>query len=89
MPSNSSELYEFEDFRLDAARRLLSRGGEPLRLNSKALETLLVLVRNRARILTKDIAVRPTLLLESVLNHAGEPLAHRAEERAASLKYFA
>jgi len=54
MPSNSSELYEFEDFRLDAARRLLSRGGEPLRLNSKALETLLVLVRNRARILTKD-----------------------------------
>ena len=54
MPNNSNELYEFGDFRLDAARRLISRGGEPLRLNSKALETLLVLVRNRARILTKD-----------------------------------
>src|SRR6516164_5343448 len=42
-----------------------------------------------ARIFTKDIAVRPTLLLESVLNHAGEPLAHRAEERTAGVENFA
>src|SRR5262245_39241266 len=36
--------------------------------------------KGAAGILTKNIAVRSTLLLEGVLNHAGEPLAHGAEE---------
>src|ERR1700728_1794288 len=48
------ELYEFGEFRLDAARRVLTRLDEPLRLNSKAFETLLVLVRNRSRVVSKD-----------------------------------
>jgi len=54
MSVRPNELYEFGDFRLDATRRLLSRGNEPLRLTSKAFETLLVLVRNRVRVMTKD-----------------------------------
>jgi len=54
MCARSNELYEFGDFRLDATRRIVSRAGEPLRLNSKAFETLLVLVRNRRRVMTKD-----------------------------------
>jgi TolB-like protein/DNA-binding winged helix-turn-helix (wHTH) protein/Tfp pilus assembly protein PilF len=54
MPNHLNELYEFGEFQLDADRRLLLRGGERLRLNSKAFETLLVLVRNRVRVMTKD-----------------------------------
>jgi DNA-binding winged helix-turn-helix (wHTH) protein/TolB-like protein/Tfp pilus assembly protein PilF len=54
MSIETSKLYEFEDFRLDAARRLVTRLDQPLRLNSKAFETLLTLVRNRSRIVSKD-----------------------------------
>ena len=54
MSRETKELYEFGEFRLDASRRLVSRGDEPVRVTSKALETLLVLVRNRARVVTKD-----------------------------------
>jgi len=39
---------------MDAARRLVSRGEQVLPLTSKAFETLLVLVRNRERVLTKE-----------------------------------
>jgi len=48
------ELYEFGEFRLDAVRRVVYRATEPVRLNSKAFETLLVLVRDRHRIVSKD-----------------------------------
>lgn len=54
MSREIKELYEFGEFRLDASRRLVSRGDEPVRVTSKALETLLVLVRNRTRVVTKD-----------------------------------
>lgn len=54
MSNDRRELYKFGDFRLDAARRLLTRLDEPARLNAKALETLLLLVRNRQKVLTKD-----------------------------------
>lgn len=39
---------------MDAARRVITRLDEPVRLNSKAFETLLVLVRNRLRVVPKD-----------------------------------
>ena len=54
MANETRELYEFSDFRLDALRRTLERDGLAVPLTSKALETLLVLVRNRDRVLTKD-----------------------------------
>ena len=54
MSKEIKELYEFGPFRLDASRRLLSRGEQVLPLTSKALETLLALVRNRNRVLLKD-----------------------------------
>ncbi len=54
MPIETRELYEFGEFRLDAARRLITRLEQPLRLNSKAFETLLVLVRNHRRVVSKD-----------------------------------
>ena len=54
MTIETRELYEFGEFRLDAGRRLVTRLEQPLRLNSKAFETLLVLVRNRRRVVSKD-----------------------------------
>ncbi|MBV9960259.1 MAG: winged helix-turn-helix domain-containing protein [Acidobacteria bacterium] len=47
------EVYEFEGFRLDVRRRLLTRGGAVIPLTPKAFETLLVLVRGGGRMLTK------------------------------------
>ena len=46
--------YEFGPFSLDAGKRLLLRNGEPVPLAPKVLETLLALIENRERVLTKD-----------------------------------
>ena len=46
--------YEFGPFFLDAGKRRLLRNGEPVPLAPKVLETLLVLIENRDRVLTKD-----------------------------------
>jgi DNA-binding winged helix-turn-helix (wHTH) protein/TolB-like protein len=48
------ELYRFRSFRLDARERLLLNGEEPVPLSPKAFDTLLFLVRNPGRLLTKD-----------------------------------
>ncbi len=47
-------LYEFGPFRLDPQRRVLLRANEPVTLTPKAIETLIVLVQNRDRVLSKD-----------------------------------
>ncbi len=47
-------LYEFGDFQLDAAKRLLLRQGEPLTIAPKVFEVLLALVEHRGQALTKD-----------------------------------
>lgn len=47
-------LYEFGPFRLDPAQGLLFRGGQPVPLQPKAFNTLLVLVRNSERVVLKD-----------------------------------
>ena len=46
--------YEFGPFSLDAGKRLLLRDGAQVPLAPKVLETLLVLIENRARVLSKD-----------------------------------
>lgn len=46
--------YEFGPFRLDATGRLLFRGGEPVPLPPKAVDTLLFLVENAGNVLEKD-----------------------------------
>lgn len=48
------EIYEFGAFSLDPAERTLTREGTPLSLTPKVFDTLLCLVRNPGRILTKD-----------------------------------
>jgi TolB-like protein/DNA-binding winged helix-turn-helix (wHTH) protein/Flp pilus assembly protein TadD len=54
MSEEIKELYDFGPFRLDASRRLVSRGEQVLPLTSKTFETLLVLVRNHDRVLAKQ-----------------------------------
>jgi Tol biopolymer transport system component/DNA-binding winged helix-turn-helix (wHTH) protein len=46
--------YEFGPFRLDVSERVLLREGRPVALTPKAIETLLVLVRNSGHIVDKD-----------------------------------
>jgi DNA-binding winged helix-turn-helix (wHTH) protein len=48
------EIYEFEGFRLDVRRRLLTRAGRGVPLTPKAFETLLALLRGGGRLLTKE-----------------------------------
>jgi DNA-binding winged helix-turn-helix (wHTH) protein len=45
-------------FRLDPADRLLSRDGRPVPLSPKAIDTLLVLVERRGRLVSKDDLLR-------------------------------
>jgi Tol biopolymer transport system component/DNA-binding winged helix-turn-helix (wHTH) protein len=53
MPNQANGLYEFGSFRLDAAKRLLSRVGEPVTLAPKTFDLLLLLVESEGRVLTK------------------------------------
>jgi TolB-like protein/DNA-binding winged helix-turn-helix (wHTH) protein/Flp pilus assembly protein TadD len=46
MTAANNELYEFDSFRLDPAEHLLLRDGEPVPLEPKVFETLLVLIRH-------------------------------------------
>jgi DNA-binding winged helix-turn-helix (wHTH) protein len=48
------EIYEFGPFLLDQTERILSCDGAMVSLTPKAFETLLCLVRNQGRVLTKD-----------------------------------
>ena len=46
--------YQFEDFILDADRRELTRGSEPVAVGPQVFDLLLHLVGNRAHVVTKD-----------------------------------
>ena len=52
--SNSDVFYEFEDFRLDAARLMLYRGEEPVALKPKVVETLVALLEHRGEVISKE-----------------------------------
>lgn len=48
------KVYEFEDFRLDTATKLLYRCGEQLVLTPKAVETLIALVEHEGTVIAKE-----------------------------------
>src|SRR5438045_1915547 len=54
MPQESKRLYEFGRFRLDPGERLVLREGRPVSLKPKVLDTLILLVENRGRMLEKS-----------------------------------
>ncbi len=54
MANQGRELYEFGPFRLDPEKRVLLRDSQPVPLQLKAFETLLVLVRHSQQVVLKD-----------------------------------
>ena len=54
MSSQVKRLYEFGPFRLDPQKRVLWQGSDPVLLTPKAIETLIVLIENRDRVVSKD-----------------------------------
>ena len=54
MSTLTSNLYEFDEFRLDPQNRVLRRGGTAVSLTPKAFDVLLLLIQNAGRIVTKD-----------------------------------
>jgi DNA-binding winged helix-turn-helix (wHTH) protein/tetratricopeptide (TPR) repeat protein len=67
MSTSDDDLYCFHPFRLDPLRRLLSVDGRTIPVSSKAFETLLVLLKNGGRVVTKSellAAVWPDTVVE-------------------------
>jgi len=58
MPRLTNHLYRFGEFSLDAQGRVLKRAGTTTPLTPKAFDTLLVLVQNAGRIVSKDELMR-------------------------------
>ena len=48
------KIYEFDDFRVDAGSRLLTKNGEQISLTPKVFDTLLYLVENSGKVIEKD-----------------------------------
>ena len=81
------KVYEFDNFRLDASHRILSRDGRDIELAPKAVETLLALVERRGEVISKDDlleAVWPDTIVEesnlfSYLSHLRKALGNRKD----------
>lgn len=58
MRKEGIQIYEFEDYRLDAGKMLLSRSGAHIPLTPKVFDTLLLLVRRTGEVLEKDELIR-------------------------------
>ncbi len=54
MSTSGEQFYEFGDFRIDVANRLLFHEGQSLSLTPKTVETLIALVRSKGEVLNKD-----------------------------------
>jgi eukaryotic-like serine/threonine-protein kinase len=54
MPLMQKELYEFGPFIVDPGNRTTLRDGTPLAMTPKVFDTLVYLIRNRGRLLSKD-----------------------------------
>src|SRR5579864_1457134 len=54
MPVSADKIYEFGEWRLDPAEHLLRRNGSAVPLGPKLFDTLLVLVENAGRLVSKE-----------------------------------
>ena len=83
--------YRFGPFTLDVRERRLSRGGDVIPLRGKVFDTLLVLVENAGRLVTKqellDAVWPETTVEENNLNHNVSVLRKALGERATGQHY--
>jgi DNA-binding winged helix-turn-helix (wHTH) protein len=54
MNADPKVVYEFGPFRMDPYKQILLRGGQVIAVTPKAFETLLVLVRSRGEVVSKE-----------------------------------
>ena len=84
--------YQFGPFHLDVRERRLSRGGEVIPLRLKVFDTLLVLVENAGRLVTKqellDTVWPETTVEENNLNHNVSVLRKALGEKATGQQYI-
>ena len=84
--------YRFGPFHLDVRERRLSRGGEAIPLRLKVFDTLLVLVENAGRLVTKqellDRVWPETTVEENNLNHNVSVLRKALGEKATGQQYI-
>ena len=92
MTEPRAHIYEFDDFRLDANERVLRRGGEPVSLTPKVLDTLLYLVRHHGKVLEKNelmSAIWPDAVVEeNNLNQNISTLRRIFGERRGANRYI-
>ena len=84
--------YRFGPFYLDVRERRLSRGDEVIPLRLKVFDTLLVLVENAGRLVTKqellDTVWPETTVEENNLNHNVSVLRKALGEKATGQQYI-
>ena len=84
--------YQFGPFHLDVRERRLSRGGEVIPLRLKVFDTLLALVENAGRLVTKqellDTVWPETTVEENNLNHNVSVLRKALGEKATGQQYI-
>jgi DNA-binding winged helix-turn-helix (wHTH) protein/Tfp pilus assembly protein PilF len=92
MSSSEHPIYDFGEFRLDTAKRLLLRSGNSLPLTSKVFETLLHLVEHAGQLVAKDElmgAVWPdTVVEENNLNQNISALRRALGENRGENRYI-
>ena len=85
-------IYEFDDFQLVPDERKLRRGGALIPLHGKAFEMLVVLIRNRGKLLTKDelfeLVWPDQIVEESNLTVNMSAIRRALGERASSPRYI-
>jgi DNA-binding winged helix-turn-helix (wHTH) protein/pimeloyl-ACP methyl ester carboxylesterase len=85
-------MYQFGPFHLDVRERRLSRGDEVIPLRLKVFDTLLVLVENAGRLVTKqellDSVWPETAVEENNLNHNVSVLRKALGDRATGQQYI-
>ena len=92
MLKQTRQLYEFGPFRLDVDERLLMRDGRMTPLPPKVFDTLLVLVENRGRVVSKDELMQSlwpdTFVEESNLTQNISQLRRALGDGAADAQYI-
>jgi DNA-binding winged helix-turn-helix (wHTH) protein len=92
MPLETQRFYSFQQFRVDAAKRLLFRGDRRIPVSPKVFDTLLVLVENSGRVVEKDELMRlvwpDTVVEENNLNQTISALRKALGEDPTQHRYI-
>lgn len=88
-----NRIWAFDPFHLDSAKRVLLRGGEPVSLQPKAMEILLVLIQRQGEVVSKDQLMQAVwgdaFVEESNLSQSIFVLRKALGERASENRYIA